>query len=160
MSTKIAVAEATAEQLRAFASMTLGLQLTGRETKSAMIAKLSEVGYAVPFIHLPDAGVEPQFTDRGSRPFQSRMGKFNGEPCEERQIVIHTQDKPGGQEPVQVGVNGRTMLIPRGVPEFVPVPYIEALENAREYVYAEFTGEGLGGLGKPREVLSYPFAYA
>ena len=74
-------------------------------------------------------------------------------------VQIHTSDKPGGEEPIQLGVNGKLMFVPRGEPVEIPLEYASVLANAREWVYDEYR-DGMGGLKKPREVHTYPFSYA
>lgn len=64
-------------------------------------------------------------------------------------IIIAEDDKD--TQPVQVGVNGRMYLIKRGVQVSVPSPVVEVLKHAVKTVYPS------GELGKPRDVLQYPF---
>ncbi len=159
MTDRIKIADATSAQLREFGANTLGLELHGRETAAMMAGKFAEVGYNVDDIALQAPAVVPTAGPSGDVAFNTRV---RDDGIKEIRIVIHTQDKPGGEDAVQVGVNGRLMLIPRGDPQWVPESYVEVLNNAVEYIYAEFQGGSgnLGGLNKPREVKSYPFSYA
>ncbi len=156
---RIKIADATPAQLREFGTNTLGLELHGRETAAMMAAKFAEVGYNVDDIGLQEATVVPSGGPNGDVAFNTRI---RGDGVKEILINIHVQDKDGGDEPVPVGVNGKLMLIERGVPSWVPESYVGVLNNAVEYVYEEYQGGtgNLGGLSKPREVLSYPFSYA
>ena len=159
MTDRIKIADATPAQLREFGANTLGLELHGRETAQMMMGKFAEVGYNVDDIALQAPTVVPSGGPNGDVAFNTRI---RNDGVKEIRIVIHTQDKPGGEDPVQVGVNGKLMLIPRGEPQWVPESYVEVLNNAVEYVYAEYQGGtgNLGGLQKPREVKSYPFSHA
>lgn len=156
---KILLAEATADELRTFGHVFLGLEIKGNESRNVMLGKLSEAGYTLPFIQLTDPVVPTGATTMdGPRSIRTRP-----DGVREARIVVHVQDRPGGDQPVPVGVNGRHMLIPRGEPVFVPEPYIEALDHAEEYVYDEYDPDldgGLGGLSQRRTVKSYPFSYA
>ncbi len=157
---RIKIADATPAQLREFGTNSLGLELHGRETTAMMTAKFAAVGYNVDDIGLQEATVVPSGGPNGDVAFNIRDVRADG--IKEIRILIHTQDKPGGEDPVQVGVNGKLMLIPRGEPQWVPESYVGVLNNAVEYVYDEYQGGtgNLGGLSKPREVKSYPFSYA
>ncbi len=156
---RIKIADATPAQLREFGANTLGLELHGRETGAMMAAKFAEVGYNVDDIGLQAPAVVPSGGPNGEVAFNTRV---RADGVKEILINIHVQDKAGGDEKVKVGVNGRLMLIERGVQSWVPESYVEVLNNAVEYVYDEYQGGSgnLGGLGKPRKVLSYPFSYA
>jgi len=155
----IQITDATPAQLRAFGANTLGLELHGRETAQMMVGKFAEVGYNLETIKLEEPATVPSGRPDGDTAFNTRV---RADGIKEARIVIHTQDKPGGEEPVPVTVNGSKMFIERGVPSWVPEHFIEALDHAVEDVYSEFAGGSgnLGGLAKPRKVHSYPFSYA
>ena len=159
MTDRIKIADATPAQLREFGANTLGLELHGRETGAIMAAKFAEVGYNVDEIRLQEATVVPSGVSNGDVAFNTRI---RADGVKEILINIHIQDKAGGDQAVPVGVNGKLMLIERGVPSWVPESYVEALDHAVEDVYDEYRGGtgNLGGLGKARKVLSYPFSYA
>lgn len=163
--TRIKISEATAKQLRDFGEIALGLEIGGRENSQIMLGKIAATGYSLDDI--PDLS-SPEPSQPGAAPVGEgnpsyRMGD-DGVP--EHRILIPESDKPGGSDPVQVGVNGRLILIARGTPSWVPEPYVEALRNAVEFVYEEFKGQkaengiDIGGLSKPRSVQSYPFQTA
>ena len=50
-------------------------------------------------------------------------------------IIIARDEKPGGDRPVFVAVNGKSMLIPRAEPCDVGLPYVEALAHATQTLY-------------------------
>ena len=159
MTDRIKIADATPAQLREFGANTLGLELHGRETAQMMLGKFAEVGYNVDDIALQAPTVVPSGGPNGDVAFNTRV---RADGVKEILINIHIQDKAGGDEKVKVGVNGKLMLIERGVPSWVPESYVEVLDHAVEDVYDEYQGGtgNLGGLGKARKVLSYPFSYA
>lgn len=159
---QIKIEEATAKQLRDFAELVLGLEIGGRETSQMMRGKIQAAGYSRDTIADVGAPAEGPTTAQVATSSDRRINPETRKP--ETRIIIMAEDKPGGEDPVQVSVNGRLILIPRGEACWVEDPYVEVLRNAVEYVYDQYTGEDvgrsgvdLGGLKKPREVLSYPF---
>ena len=158
---RILIAEADAKQLRDFASIVLGLEIVGRETCHMMMSRISEAGYSsdsIPDMSVPDTPTAPFSMAEGNPSY-----RIGGDGTPEHRILIPESDRPGGSDPVQVGLNGRVILIGRGVPSWVSEPYVEILKNAEEFVYEEFKGQrsengiDLGGLSKPRKVMSYPY---
>lgn len=155
MSDRISIEQASAQQLRDFASLVFGLELTGTENKAVMTGKLKAVGY-----DKEDIPVMGGSSPAASKPAAGAGAvQENGDGRDCMKILIPEEDKDGGQEPVFVSVNGSAMYIPRAKPVLVPLPYIEALQNAVQFVYPQYDGEE-GGLGEPRKVHSYPFAPA
>lgn len=159
---QIQIDEAEAGQLREFGKRVLGLELSGRETKMIMQGKFAEVGYNMPFIRLEAASNGlPTMQPRGLNEAFNTEVNARGEKTV--RIMIHSQEKPGGDDPVPVSVNGKLIYIPRNKPVYVPEAYVEVLSHAEEFIYAEFNPDvngGMGGLTKPRIVLSYPFSFA
>lgn len=76
-------------------------------------------------------------------------------------IIILRDPTPGHKNsPVPVIVNGRILLIPRGIPVDVPTPYVEVLNNAKGQQYRQTDGPAGNnpmGIFKEEEVFSYPF---
>ena len=76
-------------------------------------------------------------------------------------IVLHRDPTPGHKNsPVQVGVNGRLLHIPRGVQVDVPIPFVHVLNNANTTIlrqYADATRENPAGVYKDEETSSYPY---
>jgi len=161
---RILIESATPKQLRDFAEIVLGLEIKGNENAAIMKGRLVEAGYAVDTITdiAKDNENASQNALQPSMVNESRRIGENGSP--ETRIIIPESERDAGDMPVPVGVNGVTILIPRGLPSWVPDEYVEALRNAVEFVYDEFKGQkaangiDLGGLSKPREVQSYPFS--
>lgn len=71
-------------------------------------------------------------------------------------LILIEQEGPGGKRDLQVSVNGRLMLLPRGRPIDVPYRYFEALKNAVQTLY-DPDPEDKHNLVS-REVPSYPFS--
>lgn len=169
--TRLPIADATPEQLRTFAETVLQLTVPARATQQSILGKIGEV-WTQDTILIDDAAsgepvgaqrsgnmvnVRPR-VDKDDKPVMTTNDK--GEPVQEEEVhvLIHVSDKPGGDEPVFVSINGRGMYVPRGEKCWVPRKFIGALIDAVELHYPEYTG-GDGGLEKPREVPSYPFSF-
>lgn len=76
-------------------------------------------------------------------------------------IIIHRDPRPDNKNsPVHLGVNGYIISVPRGVEVDVPIPFINALKNAKtvEVVQqGESSRENPGGIYKDEARDSYPF---
>lgn len=76
-------------------------------------------------------------------------------------ITLHRDPTPGHKNtPVHVGVNGKIYQIPRGVQVDVPLPIVEALNNAVTIVTRQVENESLDkpmGIYVDEPQLSYPF---
>jgi hypothetical protein len=166
---QIPIEEATLPDLRAFAQNVLQIEVPERANKQAVRGKIADAGWTMGHIVLDDAsGIDlPGARDRESglvnvRPRLTEAGEpvlnSDGEPENEIKVLVHTSDKPGGEDPVFVSINGRGMYVPRGQNVWVPEKFVGALKAAEEKHYPEYDG-GDGGLGKPRLVQSYPFSY-
>jgi hypothetical protein len=151
----IPIDDADVGQLRAFATTVLGLELGGRENIPTLRAKIAEANWTRDVITVTEGGAAPPSSPSGSHYLTTRV---NAKGETEVKIRLHAQDRPGGDEPLPVSVNGLAFYIPRGEPCFVPEKYIEVLKNAQEDVYESYAG-GMGGLGEARRVPSYPFSY-
>ena len=150
--TKIPLAQASATQLREFAQVNYGLEIAeSQKNKNRILERLSTVGFDGDYIELPEAHA----------PVSAPRAKTDQADADGREMVtilIPNEEKPGGEEPVPVAVNGKLMYIPRGEPVPIPRPYLEVLQNAVQDIYSEFDGDDLGGLKTPRRVHSYPFS--
>jgi hypothetical protein len=145
-SKRISLIEATAEQLRDFATLNLGIEVPGKANKNAILGLISSA-YDKDFIEVAETDA-PHDVERVAAPSREATP-------DKRRILIQRSEEPGGGDPVFVGVNGKGMLIERGKPQLVPLPYIEALDHAIKYVYSQ--DEDLDMIR--REVPSYPFSY-
>lgn len=173
---RIPIEQATLEDLKAFATVVLGLELDGRATADSIRAKLKTAGYQLETIpaEVTEMTTKKQVYGKDFRtgiPTFTKQNPDTGETiidpdCPKKspmlfaRINIPITSKPGGDEPVAVGVNGRAMAIPRGKDVDVPMKYVEVLMNAKEMAYEEYdpTRDMLGGLGMPSLVDSYPFS--
>lgn len=73
-------------------------------------------------------------------------------------VVINEQEGvAGGNDPVPLSVNGRTMYVERGKPQRIRWPYFEALRNAKYFTYAAPSAMG-EPLGERREVPRFPYS--
>lgn len=161
--------EADLKDLRWFATVAMQLELRGNENGNQLKAKIREVWPKEEiFTGRKDPGYPPH-TDKdgnGRGPvfeaeFPAGSGKMR-KCCKIRIEMMDPKVYPGGREPVPVSVNGIAMYIPRGASQIVPVEYVEALENAEKFVYAEYDPEedgGIGGLKAPQIVKEYPFSH-
>lgn len=163
--TKVAVAEATHEQLLNFARIALQIDVKDTDSSDTLQTKIKKAGFngkEIPLIAMntPVAGAG----SGDGLGFMKRNEKTGKDELWYR-IVIPEEEKPGGQEPVQVGVNGSVILLPRGKVIPVKAEYIEVLQNAVSYRYKEFDGERnpitgeIGGLGDPTRVPEVPVQY-
>ena len=158
------LAKATAVQLRDFLTTVKGCEVTGKETAEQLKAMLQTVGWSESFITAVDSrapsDAAPAISSRFNRRATDRMDE-EGNPIYEVRIMVQTTEKEGGDKPFPVGVNGRMMLVPRGVECWVPERYVEVLHHAQEGIYPEYDPERdiRGGLGDERVVSAYPFSY-
>lgn len=76
-------------------------------------------------------------------------------------IVLHKDPTPGhSNSHVPVGLNGRTLLVPRGTPVDVPIPFLGVLRDAVQLTrrqVSEPDGTHLQGVVAEEELLSFPF---
>ena len=76
-------------------------------------------------------------------------------------IVLHRDPTPGHKNsPVQVGVNGRLLHIPRGIQVDIPIPFVHVLEDAQTTMvrqHADISRDNPAGVYKDEKVASYPF---
>lgn len=73
-------------------------------------------------------------------------------------VLIHRDPSPGHRNtPVHVSVNGRIIGVPRGLEVDIPIPFVEALKNARSLVTSQNSDGGNGTVTSETERASYPF---
>lgn len=134
----VKLTDATTAQLRYFAEVVLGLALGPNPNIKAetLIAKIASAGYQRDDITVP-AGVGfetapgPAAADTPAHAVDP--GSYQRGP--RASILIDRQEGPGGDRDVFVAVNGKSMLIPRGKPCDVGIPYVEALQHAVQTLY-------------------------
>lgn len=155
---QVPIKDATATQLKQFARLHLGLQTPQSESRDKLEARIREVhaDTTIPVEVEDDAAAAPPVgaPPPPATPAQEAVVEAKARKLE--RIQIARQDGNGGDRPVPVSVNGKTMLIPRGEPVAVPEEYAEALRNAKQTVYDKNSDESLG---EAREVPAYPVSY-
>jgi len=135
--TEFNLATADKHQLKFYAKETLGLALSMNMNESTMRELIQK--------HCDEKDIEPPIAELGSTPANEGEKKVT--------INIAKQDKPGGSDPVFVGVQGVGVTIPRGINIKVPERFVHALENAvQDIVTQNEDGEII-----KEPVLTYPF---
>lgn len=154
---KLPIDEANEGQLRQFATMVLGISINasaGIDTIRARVAEAWQKDWiAVDDEAAPDGAVvhghSPNpVTDEQHKPGLDKEGK--------RLVRIHINvtEETGGDRAIQVGVNGKIMLIPRGKNVDIPEPYYHVLTHAISYKYDALKDGGINPT--PRKVPLYP----
>jgi hypothetical protein len=76
-------------------------------------------------------------------------------------LIIHRDPSPNHKNsPIHVGVNGYLISIPRGIEVDIPIPHVEALQNAKTVEINQMSSsnrENPSGTYKDEERTSYPF---
>lgn len=132
------VEQASDEQLRWFIEHALGIPLTRKVMKrDELLARLHQAGHSGPVQVMAGHGTAPASpTPTPTTPTPApaaeaaALAPGSYQSGRKARIVIDRQDGPGGDRPVFVAVNGSSILIPRGEPVLVGMPYVEALTNA------------------------------
>lgn len=153
MTTKsIPIEDATAAQVREFATRTHNLDIATTSNKAMVLSKLEAAGWNGSHITVEDTDaiipVNPITTTTDPATGKRRDAKGR-EICT---IIIPLEDRPGGNEAVFGSLNGTAFEVPRGKPVDVPVMYVEVLEQATGLRWQSMTQ----GLKNPRFVPSVP----
>lgn len=144
---KIAMADASREQLHYFARTVLNLSVQGRPSADNLRAMIVQAGHEGDMIEV-EADIE---SVQPARAVEAPKG-----PESDRvRIIIHTDGSVGGKAPVQVGVNGHIISIKRGVEVAIPYPHYDRLRKATR---TEYEWDEVQGLHSPREIPVYPFS--
>lgn len=176
MDIKVKLSEASAAQLRYFATVVLGMSLPKLTNAKQMLSRIQDV-HEGDTITVPDhiagndaapvaktapkakaeqAGEEEASlspAERAAREEQRQAAR----DAEWIEIIIPRSDSPGGKQPVPVSVNGRNQHIPRGRKVAIRFPYLHALENAVQHIY-EMDDNNQQMKPEPTEVRSYEFS--
>lgn len=150
MTKKIALADASEAQLRAFAETHLGITLPGNAKIETLRAKVSQA-WGKDEIVVDDTPTEEERTERSAPP---RPRPSAQTPGSVRLIIQRSGDDATIDERVQLSVNGQMMLVPRGEPVWLSAPYFEVLEHAVKFVYDPVKD---GGISVPRQVPRYAY---
>lgn len=154
MSERIPLEEATFEQLHAYATTILGIEVKKGTNGPQLRSKIEATGTKE--IILPDAPEQPSHEGAppprvGVKPKQIADVR-KGEPTVE--LTINEQSGAGGKRAIPVGVNGVMILLPRAERIKIAYRYYVALNNAIKTLYEtdQETGDVID-----RDVPSYPF---
>ncbi len=166
-SRKIKIAEADYETLSNYCRDTLGIEVKAKTPLPALRAKVSTAtGGNTEITIFEGEDISPVIKAAAAQQAEAIIPRANQgkpdplkydsdeEPPERVEVQIHVQDRPGGSEPVQIGVNGKLMLVPRNKRVSIPWAYFEVLSKAVETRYDPLPE---GGLSEPRYVHRYPY---
>lgn len=145
----IKLSAATQAQLREFAEAYLGMTFPDDEKTEAIRAKIA-AAWSKPEIPIGD---EPEPAPKAEAKPKA-AAKAEGKPKKVR-LIVHGSDDEDGNEPIQLGVNGKVMLVPRGEEVEIPYAYFEVLKNAVTHRYEPLRDGGINPV--PRKVQLYPF---
>jgi hypothetical protein len=129
-------------ELRHFAEVQMGLDVPEGAKIVQIRALLQQAGYTKDTIEVDDDVLVPATKPEAA----AASGKTK--------IIVATQEGPGGDRPIFVSVNDRPMYVPRGEVVEIPNEFVHVLSNAKQIVYEATDAQGLG---RAREVLTYPF---
>lgn len=144
---KIKVADATGFDLRRFAEQKLGITLAATMRVSEMRARVAEAW--------PHDEIELDPADDAPTPITAAPAVKVGPDREFVTVLIDMGSGGLGDKRVELGCNGRTMLVDRGVPQRIPIEFYESLKNANTLEYVA-NRDGNGVEAKPREIPLYP----
>lgn len=130
------LATADKHQLKYYGG-TIGLNLSLAMSEETMRDRIQD--------HCNANGIEAPVSEVGTSAKDKKQPRVK--------INIAKQDKPGGGDPVFVGVQGVGYTIPRGINVDVPAPVVEVLKNAKQ----DRIFQDEDGNIHSEEVLTYPF---
>lgn len=160
------IEDATAEELKYYGTVVLGLQMGNSTKRETLITKIEQI-YDKDFIEVDEAlfadmsGDAPKDPNALAVDVKRNGGTSLNKPFNERSgrndpvvnLTITAQETVGGDRPVFVGVNGISFMIPRGKPCDVPYRYYLSLKNA---IRSDFTQDENDNMIK-RDIPVYPF---
>lgn len=87
----------------------------------------------------PNAPAAAPANGAASKNGGKRVVKVDGHDIQlsgnKKTITIHTSDAEGGQDAVNIGLNGYMYQVPRGIPVDVPAEVVHILENAKSSTF-------------------------
>lgn len=155
----VPIADATSQQLRLFALNTLGITISPSAKETTVRARV-EAAWDKPDIPIgvvaPVDGESPQDLKAASDAVPQAVTDEQQPPAPGMvRLILGLTEDAGGDRPVEVGVNGKIMLIPRGEEVDIPESYFEVLEHAVTHKYDSLPDGGMNPI--PRKVPLYPF---
>lgn len=124
MKNKVPIDMLNATALAGHVTANMGLDVSPKMGVLGIKAKMAQAGFPIDFIEIDD-GAEEVEIQRIDPPRERHKPLHRSV-----QIRIEPQEKPGGNEPVFVSVNGVHMLIPRSETCWIDYKYYHALHNA------------------------------
>ena len=147
MKTKLPIDMLSATALANHVIANMGLDVKPQMGLNGIKAKMAQAGYPIDFIEIDD-GQEDGPIVRKEPPRERHI-----EAKRSVQIRIEPQEKPGGNEPVYVSVNGSNILIPRAQTCWVDYKYHHALQNTVAHIAETDQDSNITGW---RKVPEYP----
>ena len=149
----IPITEATEPQLRSFAIDTLGFTINATAKIETVRARIQQA-WNKPEIPIQESKPEPPQaeTKAGPQPVTDAQ-RAPGDGMV--RLILGVTEEAGGADDVQVGVNGKVMLVPRGKEIEIPEAYFESLAHAVTHKYDALPDGGMNPI--PRKVQLYPF---
>lgn len=158
----VAIDEATLDQLKEFATNTLGLSYHHTANTTHMLSMIRQV-HTKDTIQVADTDAQAAQTMQDpasltqTQPSAGKeMNAVKSSKDPKVTIMIPLSEKEGGDRPVPVGVNGKQMLLPRGKDIVIPYRYYEALLNAVKTEHVQDPNDDQYEI-KSREVPAYGF---
>ena len=155
---KIPIREATEKELREFASGTLGMTIKSTAKLETVRARI-QAAWDKDEITVPDHEVpetEQEAKDRSVPQAPTPITEAQKPPAEGMvRLIVHVSEEAGGSAAIQLGVNGKIMLVPRGEEVEIPQRFYEVLCHAITHKYESMPDGGMDPI--PREVSLYPF---
>ena len=149
---KIPISEATVEQLRVFSAGTLGIEIKASASVEKARAQVLKA-WDKPDIPVPESEDE-SVQAAGTAPEPVTHAQKKPERPMVRLTIGVTEDA-GGADPIELGVNGRIMRVPRGEQVEIPFSYFEVLCHAVQDKYDALPDGGMNPV--PRKVPLHPF---
>lgn len=140
----VPVGEASAADLREFASVTLQIEdIPLRANRGQIIAKMEAAGFNGSHITVPDRS-DDEAAHRIETTTDAAGRRVNANGDEICTIIIAKTDTPGGDEPFYGCINGNSFAILRGVPVDITVGQFEVIEHAMSMKWRSMS-KGLEG---------------
>ncbi|MEM8991900.1 MAG: hypothetical protein AAGD08_15970 [Pseudomonadota bacterium] len=144
------IEEATREELYHYAKVILNLPLQGNPGRERLMIEIRAVEPDVTMIKVKASEAEAKATDK--QRFPRLPQEFSGKRT---WFILHADsNRPGGEDPHPVSINGHCIYIPRGVRVALPDEYLACVEDAVENAHDWSEKHGLTNQ-RPRQRLSY-----
>lgn len=149
----IPIGDATEDQLRLFAINTLGIDIKAVAKFETVLARVKSA-WDKPEISV--AGDAPDPEHGASKATPQAVTDEQQAPADGMvRLSIGVTEEAGGADPVQLGCNGKIMLVPRGKSVEIPERFFESLAHAVTHKFEALEDGGMNPI--PREVPLYPF---